>query len=211
MKRILLLLLFMLTVGSFLAAITLLHQEGFSMVSRITEVGEFCISEEERIPRESVCNFLVMEDSIALQYDQTGLVNFYSLEGKFQFGIQYGNQQNGYGDIAYQGGFFFIRSRGEMVYRFRETELVDVVPYSQEYWELFREKNHRLGANRYDLDEGVGIICHSAETPSQTVISLPQKNPVVKTLFIVSGLLFCIALELCKVCIPSRTGDGSLS
>lgn len=141
--------------------------------SKITKPGDFVIHAEEQIPPyEEISSMIVEDGSVFLFYDPYGIVNVYSTEGDFQYGIQVYTIANSYGDFAYKDSNLYILSRGNQIYKFAETELLTVIDSALEP-ERFRryealylsaEKNTVYHGEQYYLLKDVNKVTKESAT-----------------------------------------------
>lgn len=183
---------------SFVAVVCMVSQETFDKLQPLPDNQTFCILETEKVPRDELTSFLVTSDAVILFYDAAGLVNVYSLNGEFQYGIQIVRIDNGSGRIGFSNDLLYVEARGGRVYVFSKSELIDtfIRKYDDERYlsvEPILNQNscHRNGDNTYQyLEEANQIQRIDKDGELTTVISMPQKNGNVKSvamIFLLSG------------------------
>ncbi len=109
--------------------VLILHNEGFSAVATWKTVGKVVVHQEEAVPRAKIAEVIVKDDRIYLFYDSCGLVNVYTTDGIFQYGLQVGTLANGRGDIAFAGEKLLIKARGNVIYVFDSEKLETFVEF----------------------------------------------------------------------------------
>jgi len=159
-----------------------LPSEEFRFDNRL-EPGEYIVYQEEHIPSGEITSMIVDDGFIFLFYDPYGVVNVYSTDGIFQYGIQVYTIADGYGDFAYIDSNLYIFARGNQVYKFEKTEFLTVVDAAQEL-ERFRryerlylsvEKSTMYNGEQYYLLKDVNKVTKkSIAGEFITVIDLEQ-------------------------------------
>lgn len=171
--------------------------EGFSRIQPLRTDEAYRIYTEEQVPREDLSLYLVTDERIFLYYDYEGVINVYSLEGNFLFGLQIQSLRNGTGDIAFSKGFLYIKARGNTIYIFDDMTLVSSFDRADNPNEYIAIELLMNGAPCHEVDgvkyyaAGNEIVKSESGYPLQTVISLPKKNKSVYYLGI--GILLVIA------------------
>jgi hypothetical protein len=169
-------------------ALFLLHNEEAVNLSNIVKLetpGDFIVHSSERIPKENVTSMIVADGMIFLHYDATGLVNVYDTSGAFQYGIQICTLPNGSGDIAYDAGMLYCYARGNVIYKFDGTSLVDAVQFHagnpdnirfEQYEVLFnQQKNHEYNGEQFYLLKEQNIVTKKdAQNQFETIIILAK-------------------------------------
>lgn len=171
----------------------MISKEEFDTIKPLPEDESFCISKKEQNPRDELTSFIITKDSIILYYDAAGLVNVYSIEGEFQYGIQIELIDNGKGNIGVGNDKLYIESRGGRIYVFVGMDCEDSFrrrEYPERYTYIARflnqEKGHSDGIATYYYQKEVSQIQRKdAQGNITAVISLPQKNDNIKTVAMV--------------------------
>jgi len=117
--------------------------------TKITLPGEYIIYEDHRIPPGEITSMIVDDGKIFLYYDNYAIVNVYTTEGDFQYGIQVYTLKNGRGDFSYIDQKLYIFSKASIVYVIDGMDVVKIVDFASErvryknYEEKYRtgEKN----------------------------------------------------------------------
>lgn len=136
--------------------ILILHNEGFSTIATWKTVGKVVVHQEEAVPRAKIAEVIVKDGKIYIFYDTCGLVNVYTTDGMFQYGLQVGTLANGRGDIAFVGEKLLIKARGNVIYVFDGRNLETFVEFLHT-----ESKNGTEQARLYDELES----CFSAQKP----------------------------------------------
>lgn len=109
--------------------VVLLLSSGCNVVHQLKVNTNVVVHDTLKVPREEVTAMLVADDKVFLFYDATGLINVYTTEGAFCYGLQVKSSNNGKGDIAYRDGKLYINSRENVIYAFSEQELIDMIAF----------------------------------------------------------------------------------
>ena len=175
----------------FLACIRLgflVQSEDFSVITPLKRGEMYRILFQEKIPREKLSLFTVNEKQIALFFDYEGIINIYSIDGVFLYGFQIESLKKGTGDIAFHNKQLFVKARGGRMYIF-DGDLVSSSFSSTEYPVAYKEAEKYLEGipcnNVGNLSFHVvgNKIMKSVDSgPYQTVITLPNENPDIKSL-----------------------------
>ncbi|MBE6950882.1 MAG: PQQ-like beta-propeller repeat protein [Ruminococcaceae bacterium] len=168
----------------------LMEEDGFSSVAKPGRGLVYQIFAEEKIPREKADELLAADGSVYLYYEDFGLVNVYTTEGAYQWSYQVAPGKNGVGGIGYADGIFYLRSRSNGVFAFKGTELASAdVPNEDE---IVDEPNPVTdsGYTYYYNAEANQINRAKPGEALETVVQLPQMNPVVLPLFAVIGAVW---------------------
>lgn len=188
----------MIALISFLLLFVMVSNENFDTIQPLAGDELFRVLEEEYILRNDLTEFVVARDSLILFYDGAGLVNIYSLEGQFRYGIQVERIDNGSGKIGVLDDRLYIEARGGRVYIFSGTELIesfrireDPGRYNSVKNILAQESKHFDGNAAYYYQNDLNQIRKVDRLGSEDiVISMPRKNKNLKTvalLFLLSG------------------------
>ena len=163
-------------------AISQLHLCSRNNISKTVEVGEYVIHKTQQIPPgQKVTSMLIEDGEIFLFFDADGLVNVYSVDGIFQYGLQVNSSTSGRGDIAYDDGKLYVFTRENQLYIFEEQKLIqhiDVVSEKQKYLSyeeqlLSKEKNHVYRGETYYLLKSVSMVTKvTADDKSVVLINL---------------------------------------
>ena len=181
--------------------VNLASAEGFSHISPLKTEEAYRMVTNELIPREEISLFLVTEERIFLYFDYTGIINVYSHDGIFLYGLQINSLKNGIGDIAFKDGILYIKARGNMLYIFDGTVLLDNFRrqdnpqmYSEVEVLMGGEPCHQMNNITY-VSSGNKILKKAEQHVVETVISLPQKNTNIRDLAIFTMLLIAALMH----------------
>lgn len=181
-------------------AIWSIKQENFFSIESIEGKYQYIIHDHELIPDERISSFIVEDNCIYVFYDRNALVNVYLLDGSFNYGIQVSTIRSGQGDIAFQNGCLYIKSRKGVIFVFRNTELVTYYEASNDLGKfhstrsLFaQEKSHVSGGEHYILLEESNDIV--TQEHMNIVIDFPQKSKALEYLLVFDMLLLVFILE----------------
>lgn len=173
---------------------------------------EYAVHMEELVPREEATALLVADGMIFLYYEDSGLVNAYTTEGEFQYGVQIADGNNGRGSIGYSGGRLYVKARVKGIFVFEGTELVQVEVLSQNPEEYGRLE--RIADAEDPVSDGTYTYYYIGETnqitrsgsgnPVETVVQLPRKDPNVELL-----ALAVLILTACSTGWYSRMKHGT--
>lgn len=164
----------------------LVSNEGFSGIDPLSNGEVYRILKENKTPREELSLFTVDKDQIVLYYDYEGLINAYSLDGVFQYGIRIESLKNGTGDIAFHDGLLYAKARGGRMYIFEDDTLVscfrstdDSAAYQEAERYLEGIPTNKSGNAAFHVI-GNKIMKSDNNGPYQTVITLPEQNPEIR-------------------------------
>ena len=159
-----------------------IKNDEFAEITPLESSEQYRVHLQERIPREALSLYLVTDEMIVLFFDYEGIVNVYSLSGKFQYGLQVEALKNGIGDMAFDGKYLYVHSRGNTMYIFDQTTLIrcfrkidDPIAYKQIEMLMEPQLNHQLEDTVYYLVSNA-IMKSVNGAPMQTVISLPKQD-----------------------------------
>ncbi|MDD6883630.1 MAG: hypothetical protein PUD50_07980 [Eubacteriales bacterium] len=200
-----------LMIASLLIVGILLNSEDFSRVDKLDgkdDRGAFLILDEEVVPREDVETFLVSDGFLFLFYDDVGIVNVYTVDGAFQYGIQIFTSTSGCGAMNYSDGLLYIESRLNVRYVFekkicKQCIICEYRVNEEEYKRLdpfFEDVPDREwdGAS-YSLSSDQSEILRIRQDGTETVVlALPKKNPYVYTFLAASAMFAFAASQLRK-------------
>lgn len=162
--------------------------EGFAQIQPLRADEIYRIHTEEQVPREELSLFLATTDNLYLYYDYAGLVNVYSEEGIFLYGLQVKSLKHGYGDIAFDEGLLYIKARGNAMYVFDKMKLTSHFestnnPEAYKAAELLMSGTpcREVDGVKY-YAAGNEIVKSENDGPLQTVIRLPKKNESIRYL-----------------------------
>lgn len=188
----------------FLLAFLLLesYTDNFDRIEMIHEPKHYTIHTQALIPYEEITSMIVEEGYIFLHYEASGLVNVYNIDGEFQYGIQVYTIPNGDGDIAYLDGRLYIYARGNIIYVFEKSNIIDVIVFSagnaenivfDQYTALFEQENNtEYGSCTYYLLQRQNIITKvDSQNNVKTIIKLPSKDIYIGNIW---GVLVIIAM-----------------
>lgn len=200
-----------LSVLMFITQGMLMSKEGFATVRATKQDGWWMIWTDERVPRDEADAMIVADGQIFLFYEDVGLVNAYSTEGKFLRGYQIETVGNGVGGIGYHDGVLYINGKSG-VYGFRGGELVvSEVMYRDEAFEEIKRildapDPVKDGGYTYYYNAAAGEINRSKPGEAlETVVRLPVKDSNVDVLIYANlALLFGFATMY-------RGDDGKVS
>lgn len=123
---------------SFIVFVMHLSNSGFVPLKALKTDEVYRTLEKEYIPQTDLTAFCVTDSEIILYYDESGITNIYSLDGKFCYGIQTETSRNGFGDIEYTDGLLYIMSRSNRIYIFDKKELTDTFLPSENRTTFFK-------------------------------------------------------------------------
>ncbi len=188
-------LLICLIIGMTVTQIILVRGEGFARLRPLKNEKDYMIHYTENVPREDLSSYIVTEENIYLYYEATGLVNVYSTDGSFRYGIQTDTARNDYGDIAFINGYLYIRSRNSTMYVFDDEVNARTFSYTENKsgfltverkMEETKKHFNSTGKFYYNSDT-IGMT--DKEGNRHTLIELPKKNEWVQTL----PIFLCLA------------------
>ena len=176
-----------------------IKNEEFAEIIPLESNEQYRVHFQERIPRETLSLYLVTDEMIVLFFDYEGIVNVYSLSGEFQYGLQVEALKNGLGDMAFDGKYLYVHSRGNTMYIFDQTTLIrcfrhkdDPIAYKQIEMLMEPQLNHKLEDTVYYLASN-SIMKSVNGAAMQTVISLPKQDLSIRSTIMIL-LLFTGAL-----------------
>lgn len=184
-----------ITVLLLIVAAWLMEGDGFSAVAKPGKGLVYQIFAEERIPRENADELLAADGLLYLYYEDFGLVNVYSTEGDYQWSYQVAPVRNGVGGIGYADGVFYLRSRSNGVFGFKGTGLASGDIPDEDA--IVDEPNPVTdGGYTYHYNAEANQINRAKPGEAlETVVQLPQMNPIVMPLFAVIGAVW-VALAI---------------
>lgn len=190
MRRVLIICFVLLLLCNATWLIYAVQQEGFDHVEPLNKDEPYRILEEENVPRAELSSFQATDTMLALYYDSEGLVNVYSLEGTFLYGVQIPTIRNGYGDFVYSDNILYIISRENRIYAFKNLELersfvCEDSPDEFVFLEKLaaEDKNHSVDSDTfYYLAASNQIKKSNALGVTETVISLPKHNKNIRSI-----------------------------
>ena len=179
------------------------YSQGFVRIDKLNTRGDYKVIQEEQIPYESVSTFFVAEGYLFLFYDNSGLVNVYSTDGVFQYGIQVFTSTSGRGKITFSNGSLFIHSRLHIIYEFVGTNCVNCIDWTNKITrtefaraeKVFETVNSTVwDCYQYTMAPNRSGISRQKENgPSELIIEFPQINSgayVIALIFI--GFFFVL-------------------
>lgn len=201
----------MLTIAS-------IYNRDFDQIIPVEEKNHIIIHESPLIPYDEISSMVVADGMIFLHYDAKGLVNVYNTDGEFQYGLQVKTIPNGAGDIVYIDGKLYVYARGNIIYVFEKTELINIIEFRagspeniifEQYADLFsaEKQNEYLGKTYYLLKSENQVTRVDGKNQFETVIKLPNNtnysNNAVYMLVLIS-----ICLSVMLFIRRGKTGDG---
>ena len=185
--------------------ISSLLTEGFDYVWPITNLGDYYILTDEKIPKKNVTSFVISDNRIILYYDSIGLANIYDANASFLYGIQVGILENGRGGIFLNqdNGQLYINGKGNTIYVFQEKEFVAYYEYTQNK-ELFTqlEDKMKFGWNSsYIYADQNYTFCNKTnklvDSQGKALLELPAKSNMVEIycFVFVASLLLAIKIS----------------
>lgn len=214
----------------YLLIATLFFHDEMELRERGIEVfeqpGMYRILDEEICPNLEITDLFAGNGSIFVFYEKAGLVNVYSDDGVFQYGIQIEIGQNSYIKIAYQDGLLYLDSQLNTLYAFDRDQVVEQIYHTtkmpddikKRYRELEENFSHGT-SNTYDgktyvlskSETGIDVIEENGQ--SKTVITLPEKNILVSLpryfdLLCCGVALYLLDKEKKKDPAPRRLGNN---
>lgn len=198
-------LLALLTVICLITYIVLLQREGFAAVTRYKDLGKYRIYSEEKVPRAGSPSFTVSEDQIYIFYENVGLINVYTAQGDFCYGIHVGCLSNGKGDFTVDRGTLYLKCRGNIAYTFTGTTLLSFCTYADDpaAFEAIekltrREKIHQIGDRQYRLNPSGQLVKADEMGKEAIVVKLPSQNSWTSVFLILSGLFAGLFLHFVR-------------
>lgn len=206
MRRVVIIALLVLIFINAFLLVKLTGEERFDTVPPLEEDEYYRILNTELIPREEVTTFCVTDSVIVLFYDVQGLVNVYSLEGSFLYGLQVTTLRNGTGDIAVEDDYLYIKARGNRMFVFKEKELIRSFRYSEDPTE-FRSieqiiegnKNHSINEEAYHyLPDTNQIVKRTPNGAMISVVTMPEINSDTQMMGMLLLLLIAALVHYCR-------------
>ena len=185
----------------FFIAGKLLSKESFDSIPLIKDEdkGKYTLHRTEQVPREDVTSFIVDNGKIYIFYDETALINVYTIGGLFQYGIQIATIPNGHGHIAVQDGILFVQSRLPIIFIFQDEQLVDSIEPDNSYEKYISaraifssEKKTADDIYNYQLSVSNNDIIR--QDTQKTVIDFPKKSYTAEHLLIAGLILLSLSL-----------------
>lgn len=105
------------------AAFFLNESEEFANVRPIEEDGDYRIHTEQLVPREFPEAIIPEDGKIYCFFLEAELINVYSEDGAYLYGIQYADGRNGKSEVVCRDGRLYIDARTAGIYVFEGTEL----------------------------------------------------------------------------------------
>lgn len=134
----------------------------------------------ELIPSRSTPLFTVNDEKIFLFYDRDGLINVYSHEGDFLYGLQIETTEHGTGNITSDEKYLYIKSCGNTLYIFEDTALLCSIcrsEYPDTYAKINRGPNHSIDDTTfYYLSESNSIAQRTNNGPFRQIITMPEEG-----------------------------------
>ena len=190
MRRVFILLFVILIMSSTIWLIFMVCNEGFRAPKALPKSEIFRILDEEYVPRDVVSSFQATDDGVYVFYDLRGLLNIYSPDGEFLYGIQFPTIKNGHGDFMVDDHVLYIKTRSNGIYVFDGKILqnlftLDEAPeeYRRLTAQMEQPKNCTTIHGRYAYYPSVNKIVLSDDLGTRTVIELPQQNRNIEDLF----------------------------
>jgi len=170
------------------------------------EKCSFRIVEQEVLMHERVSKILIIDDRIALFYENEGYVAFYSEDGAFSYGILVDTSDRGTGNIAYLDGKLVIKSKANTIYIFDGAAPVNIYSITSDNLDEYRALEKRMGDYKSSICESEDTVYsvsgdHVEKTDSlgntTIVLSLPKKdmNPIYLLSFFFGLALLLIMLR----------------
>lgn len=215
MKRVIILVFVILVVFSCILLVYMGINEGFDSLESLKDGEYYRLILEEKNPRAELTSFLVTDTVLILYYDAEALVNVYTLNGKFLYGIQVELIRNGTGNFAYHNGMLYIMSRGNRMYIFQDKELIKSFLHSESPAEFAvletlvkQSKNHSIeDTTYYYIAASNQITKITPKSTMETVISLPQVNSNIKSVTFFLLIMIVVFMHYLKHTKVYKTGD----
>lgn len=136
--------------------------------AKIKTIGEYSVYEDHRIPPGMISSMIVDDGKIFIYYEDYAVVNIYSIDGVFQYGIQGHTIDNGRGDFSYIDQKLYLFSKAHVVYVFDQKELIEVVDgvYERSKYDYY-ENNYRVNNKQTTYE-------------NETYILLREQNQIIK-------------------------------
>lgn len=175
----------------------LLAQEEFDRLRPLEGDGAWQIHETQLVPREKVYQMAAEAGKLYVFFNASELLNVYTTQGEFLYGIQFPNGQNGVSALECRENLAYIHARGSGIYIFEGTKLLRFElqsiynPGHDELETVFTgEANHEDGGFLYQYDESANRITRTGDAGVETVVQFPkEKLDKVKWLLMITGLL----------------------
>ena len=171
------------------------HQK-FQKIPRIFGDGNYQISYEENIPRETVGLYTVGDGKIFLFYIESELVNVYDTSGNFLYGLQFPDGHNGRSDLMYRDDLLYVDARSSGIYIFDEDKLVDFQEqsiYNDRHSQLRRkfrgEYNRADREAEYHYDADSNTVFRTVGQSTRALLVFPRISPTVGFLVLVFALV----------------------
>lgn len=161
--------------------------------SQETDLGEkYCYLATEDVPQYATPKLLTTQNSIVLFYDEDGIVNVYDFSGNFLYGHHIEPLKNGSGNMAYDGTYLYVLSRGGTMYVFQEDSLVRYFEPDEDpdaYWDA---KKKMGGTLPHEIDNAVYFYNEAGHCvqrfeqgkPTQTIIRFPERRAMDTVSFV---------------------------
>lgn len=206
MRRVVILVFTLLVISCSAYLAYMIANEEFDSLDLLDNDEYYRVLAEENVPRSDLTSFQVTESTLILYYDAAGLVNVYTLEGEFLYGIQIQTIRNGSGNFVFQDHTLYILSRGNRMYAFREHNLIDSYLYTEapeefrqiESW-MMQNKCHSMeDTTYYYLSESNQIAKTVPFGIMETVISLPKRNSNIHDVVMILLILIASFIHYLK-------------
>ena len=180
---------FYLTIGS-----------GFTLHFNIREDNGISIIKEANVPLENPTQLAGGDNTIFIYYESTGLVNAYSIDGSFLYGLHFKDIKNGRGEIAFDNDLLYILARDNTVYvlnngkligQYSESEMQLPEKFDKEKLEVF------VDGHLYKYTNG-GIERISPFSENEVVIELPRKSSIIDVVITAIPLIFLCLFRVLK-------------
>lgn len=168
-------------VGIVIALVLSLASEEFDTLLALNAEGTYLIHEEALIPREDADILLAAENKLYLYYKNSELLNVYSTDGQFLYGIQFPDYQNGIATFLYMDGLLYADIPLSGIYIFDDCALVrydDSTAYYLEIRDLFTEEYPNSdGEYTYIYVAETNRVLRTGKGEPEVLLRFPQKNP----------------------------------
>ena len=196
-------------------------KDQFSYIRGFDTMGKLIIHQEEQVPHEDITDFTLAEEKLFLYYEDSGMLNVYSLDGKFLKGFQVCTRQNSRGYLSFGEGLVLVEAKCPVIYAFDPLSLElkfcvtggheKYEAQDDEYLEFKRlqgyfstEKSHSSGESHFILsDDRRDVLVSRGVEPYRSMSFLPKKNDRILSFAITSAFLF-IGICACIESIPSK-------
>ena len=182
--------------------------EGFNFVRPLKINAEPIIHHAEKIPKETISEFIEEDNNVFILYEKTGLVNVYSDVGTFLFGIQVETTSTGHAHIAYANNHLLIQSRANTIYEFNNTEEVFSIDFNNtEYvnntsykstYDLYetefdKNDNHTFNGKTFTLSiDGYSLVALDNDSTLQNIVDAPSPSWYIA--YIPLAILICVVI-----------------